>query len=73
VLESRRYVVTVDVPIYMSVRADEDMAADLAETYWKEQGVAEKIEAALEETDWYVGDPYEEWDVSEDESDVSSS
>ena len=63
------YIVTVDVPVYVRVEnMPEDMAADVAEDWWREQEVARKLEDALELTDWFVGDPYEDWDVSRDES-----
>jgi len=67
--EHRRFIVTVDVPIYISVSApDAETASGLAETYWSEDKVADKLELGLEDTGWFAGDPYEDWDVSLDDA-----
>jgi hypothetical protein len=66
-----RYIVTYDVPVYVSVEAnDEDEALGIARDYWKEQETYKALESGLEPTSWYVGEPYDDEDVSKDESGV---
>ncbi len=51
------YIVTINPQFYVSVEADnEEQAKGIAEDYWNEQRLFEKIENAVDWTDWYVGD-----------------
>jgi len=69
VMTRKQWIVTYDIPVYVSVSApDEDTAKDLARTYWLEDGVYRHIEDGLEPTSWYLGEPYDDIDVSEDDT-----
>lgn len=62
----RSYIVTYDIPVYVTVTAwDEETAKGIARDYWDEQRAFEHMEQGLGPTDWYVGIPYDDEDVSE--------
>lgn len=69
----KRYIVTVQVPMFHSVTAhDEDEAKGIAADHWHEQRLDLMLENMAERSDWYVSDVdlFESHDttVTEDES-----
>lgn len=60
------YVVTVEMPIYVGIEADdEEQAKGIAKDHWDEQRVAEKLTQAVDWTDFYVGGDVDIWESND--------